>query len=147
MAASLAKQIRSAVDHEGDADARASLSRPAVTITHTTLSPLSDHDLSGFNEAQVPTTLLTHLPRSSCHVVLLPQVHQLMAAAFTDPIPAAKPLGFRFTVGGGKKVCCNCTSPSSSSSTNSLQRCRAGACQVRRRYAEVVSRGAEERGL
>ena len=58
MAASLAKGIRSAVDHE-------------------------DHDLSGFNEAQV---------------------HQLMTAAFTDPIPAAKPLGFRFTVGGGKKV-------------------------------------------
>jgi hypothetical protein len=27
-----------------------------------------------------------------------------MTAAFTDPIPAAKPLGFRFTVGGGKKV-------------------------------------------
>lgn len=58
MAASLAKQIRAAVDHE-------------------------DHDLSGFNEAQV---------------------HQLMTAAFADPIPAAKPLGFRFTVGGGKKV-------------------------------------------
>jgi hypothetical protein len=31
-----------------------------------------------------------------------------MAAAFTDPIPAAKPLGFRFTVGGGKKVSRNC---------------------------------------
>jgi hypothetical protein len=31
-------------------------------------------------------------------------VHQLVTLAFTDPIPAAKPLGFRFTVGGGKKV-------------------------------------------
>jgi hypothetical protein len=69
--------------------------------------------------------LLTHPPESFSS-----QVHQLMTAAFTDPIPAAKPLGFRFTVGGGKKVgsahySCSLFSVGSPSYPHS------GACKVR----------------
>jgi len=32
------------------------------------------------------------------------QIADLFTAAFKDPIPATKMIGFRFTVGGGKKV-------------------------------------------
>jgi hypothetical protein len=64
--------------------------------------------LAGFNEAQVRSLPLA-LRCTSLHVIrcspsTVSQVHQLMIAAFKDPIPAAKPLGFRFTVGGGKKA-------------------------------------------
>jgi hypothetical protein len=62
MAASLAKQIRAAVDHEGDKFSCMSV----IFLSH----PTADHDLSGFNEAQVrfyPISQLLPLLTLSLH--------------------------------------------------------------------------------
>ncbi len=72
-------------------------------------------------------------------IALPPQVNQLMTLAFADPIPAAKPLGFRFTVGGGKKVIGASLTPPLFLGFEPAIRRHAGARQVRRRYAQVVS--------
>ena len=66
-----------------------------------------------------------------------------MAAAFTDPIPAAKPLGFRFTVGGGKKVSRNCCA-ATVVPIASVAVAHSSAAQVRAKYGEDMTKWCRE---
>jgi hypothetical protein len=66
-----------------------------------------------------------------------------MAAAFTDPIPAAKPLGFRFTVGGGKKVSRNCCAATVVPMV-AVAAVYSSAVQVRAKYGEDMPKWCRE---
>eukprot|EP00960_Hanusia_phi_P011156 327090-Hanusia_phi.AAC.4 len=65
------------------------------------------------------------------------QITELFAAAFSEPIPASKMIGFRFIVGGGKKE------PEAEEHGGGMTCGSAGAAEVRRRHAKVLPRRVE----